>query len=371
MAAVVSSLPPISFTEDIPDLIISEVSQTVYLSITISEVAVVTNAPFVPDAAGNITICTRQFVRNVAPLAKPQEHSVELPKLSVTIVTGTQTTTRECVLIPGGMATQPADMENWLRKNFLTWQPQVVSTTPGQPQWLAYVTPMLTGRVGIFSTLFAANGKTHTKTLITPEPPSEVYRLIDTSFTTLWADFCRQNDLAPLSYDVFGMVIPTITIPDKPVQPVRGLLPQRYVLCPEHIDDTIFGFVNTLGGFDTITASGKSTLKPEGENDTFTSREQETELANGYTSFWEKSTGYIETSRMASQFQDFLKSTSRWVYQSGQWLRIIMDEYKVDHLPRELNAYTFKFHLAAKNERRYFERAELPEPELPERYFEE
>lgn len=371
MSAVISPLPPISFTEDIPDLIISDVSETVYLSITISEVAVVNNAPFVPDAAGNVTIHTCQFVRNSAPLAKPQEYSVVLPKLSVTIVTGTQVTTRECVLIPGGMATQPADMEIWLEKNFLTWQPQVVSTTPKQPQWLAYVTPMLTGRVGIYSTLFAANGKTYTKTLITPEPPNEVYRLIDTSFATIWADFCRQNDLTPLSYDVFGMVIPTITIPEKPVQPVRGLLPQRYVLDPEHMDDTIFGFANTLGGFDTITASGKSTLKPEGENDTFTTHQKEVELSNGYTSYWEKSTGYIETSRMASQFQDFFKSTNRWVYQSGQWLRIIMDEYKVDHLPRELNAYTFKFHLAAKNERRYFERSELPAPELPGRYFED
>lgn len=89
------------------------------------------------------------------------------------------------------------------------------------------------------------------------------------------------------------------------------------------------------------------------------------ELSNSYTSYWEASTGYIDSPGMAAQYQDFLKSTSHWIYQNDEWLRIIVDEYKLEHSPQELNAYTFKYHLAERNERRFFERNELPEVELP------
>ena len=146
---------------------------------------------------------------------------------------------------------------------------------------------------------------------------------------------------------------------------------QRYILRTQRYNDVCFGFTNTLGGFDTLIMQGQIKLKPEGENETFTSNAIEEELTNGYTSYWEASTGYIDSARMAAQYQDFLKSTQRWIYKDSKWLKIIVDEYKAEDSPLELNAYTFKYHLAEKNERRHFERQTLPEPALPSEFFKE
>lgn len=120
-----------------------------------------------------------------------------------------------------------------------------------------------------------------------------------------------------------------------------------------------------MGGFDTLMMQGTSVLKSEGENETFICNEVEKELTNGYTSYWEASTGYIDTERIAAQYQDFIKSTHRWLCHRGVWRRIVVDEYKVEHTPRELNAYTFKYHFAERNEYRYVEQTELPDVKLP------
>lgn len=112
-------------------------------------------------------------------------------------------------------------------------------------------------------------------------------------------------------------------------------------------------------------------FKPKGENETIINDALEEELTNGYTSYWEASTGYIDSARMAAQYQDFLKSTQRWIFKDGQWLKIIVDEYKAENSPLELNDYTFTFHLAEKNERRYFERQYLSKPTLPSDFFKE
>ena len=125
---------------------------------------------------------------------------------------------------------------------------------------------------------------------------------------------------------------------------------QRYILRPERYNDVCFGFENTLGAFDTLMLEGKQTYQPEGDISTFKTYTTEKELINDFTSIWEASTGRLETERSANQFQDFLKSTNRYVLMQGIWRRIIVSDYKVKHSRGESNSYTFKYHLADKNE---------------------
>ena len=66
-----------------------------------------------------------------------------------------------------------------------------------------------------------------------------------------------------------------------------------------------------------------------------------------------------------------MKSTNRYVLMQGIWRRIIVSDYKMKHSRGESNSYTFKYHLADKNEGRYFNREKLPEPELPTNFFPE
>lgn len=363
-ATITQALPTISFTENLPNIIVSEVAAIAYLSVEISGKAIVTGIVLTPNPNRQIKIYTRQLVRHIETLAGPWTISVFLPQLTIRLEIDGETLLQTCKLIPGGVAGNAPDLSDFLAKNFLTWQPQIIETTPEQPQFIAYIKSDNYTKTEIHSTLVATNGDTYTKMIDSLASPL-IFAQIDTSFPKLWMEFCTDNKLIPVSYDVFGKSY-------RPANTTPEILPfaQRYLVRPPKHNDTCFGFINTLGGFDTLMAQGQIILKPDGENETFTNDGVETELTNGYRSFWEASTGSIDTKRTAAQFQDFLKSTNRWIFIDGGWRRIIVDEYKVEHTPLELNSYTFKYHMAEKDERRLFTRGELPAPELPTEYWE-
>lgn len=363
MANILSGLPVISFSENVPDIIIGGATSTAKLTVTLDSRVLIDKITLTPDRSKQIVIYTRQFVRNLTPLNPIETFgNFGLPSIKVEVFVGIQLLSQTCKLIPGGVAFDIADMPGWLDKNFLTWQPQIVETTPEQPQWLFFVP---NGRYSMYETgarLYTADGRTLTKTL---QQVGNANLLMNNpvGFKLLWEKECEEQQVTPVAYDIF-------------VRATSGAgwveltsMAQRYRLRHTCAADTCFGFVNTLGGFDTLMTSGRILLKPEGENETFINQRVETELANTYTSYWEASTGYIESARQSAQFQDFLKSSSRWIYQEGAWVKIAIDEFKIEHTPRELNSYTFKYHLAERNEKRFYERHPLPDVQLPTVYF--
>ena len=364
MAYISSGLPTISFSENLPNIVIGGVATTARLAVTLNGTYIANKIELVPDANQRITIYTRQFVRNLTA-SNPIEKigNFELPSIRFSISTGLQTLSLACTLIPGGTACDIDDMPGWLDKNFLTWQPQIIETTPDQPQWLFSVPAGRYTTYEFHSRLYAADGRIITKEL-QYVGNSNILMQNTAGFRDLWMSECIERKIEPVAYDVYGRAYSQSGwIENVPFA-------QRYVLREPQASDTCFGFTNTLGGFDTLIFQGRMLYKPEGDAETFVNNGIESELANDYTSFWEASTGYIDTQRMAGQIQDFLKSNSRWIYRNGAWKKIVVDEYKVEHTPHELNAYSFKYHLAERNERRIYERRELPDVELPTDFFE-
>ncbi len=356
----------VHFAHNAPDLVATETTEPVQLTIQIDGATLVDAMTLTPDADRRITIPVRRFARGIEPIAGPGTVCKALPTMRIEIrFSETSKATYIYNVIPGGIAAS-REMFDYLLANFLTSQPQIIETTLEQPQWLAFVRPQTTDNIVVSetleSTLYTADGRRITKQ-IAETPEQYAYNQVDTSFRTLWWELCREENLTPVAYDVFGTsVVSRSHVPNpEPDRPIG----QRYLLRPPQPDEHCFGFINGMGGFDTLMMQGSTVLKPEGENETFIHDEAERELTNGYTSYWEASTGYIDTERMAAQYQDFIKSTNRWIYRREKWLRIIVDEYKVEHTPRELNAYTFKYHFAERNEYRDFERIGLPEVELP------
>lgn len=368
MAFTVNNTPALCFSENFPDLVLSKVDAAVYLTVSLNDRPIVSEMELIADSDQRIIVPIRQLLRTTSALARPEATTAPLPYVSIKSAKADESLTLGGWVIPGGIDEPAAfDISDFTLRNFLTWQPQIMDTTPEQPQWLAFVRPYDCLRFEIFSTLYCADGRNYTKR-IAPTPDAHTYQQIDTCFARLWQSFCSEKDLDPVAYDVFGESDTSIRIDNGEITITTESncpMAQRYVLRPPREDEDCFGFVNTLGGFDTLMMQGSTILKPSGEIETFTSREVERELSSGYTSYWEASTGYIDTERAAAQYQDFLKSRDRWVFRAGRWLRIVVDEYKLEHTPRELNAYTFKYHLAERNERRYRERGELPEVELP------
>lgn len=351
------------FAHNVPHLVLHEMDEAVQMSVSIGSSYVATGIRLIPDKEQKITIRIDQFAKSIKAVARPEAVWGLLPTIHVYIYTQDgRKTEYSYTIIPGGIAIG-RDTEELLSTGFLTWQPQQVETTTDQPQYIAIVKSRQYSSLIISSRLTATNGQTYTKD-VEKINTTNSYHQISVGFRDIWAGFCIENNLTPLSYDVFG----TATLSDGTIKTPRPY-PQRYILRAPKYNDTCFGFINTLGGFDTFMATGKIILKPQGDIQTFVNGNEETEVENDYTSYWEASTGHIDTEGMAILIQDFLKSSERWLLANNIWQKIIVDEYKVEHTALELNAYTFKYHLAKKDEHRYFQRQDLPEVKLPTQYF--
>lgn len=383
MAILTTGLPAYGFLEDLPDIIFSEITtSTAYVTVKFNGAALITSVKITPDAKKTITIYAKQMIRNMVTLTKPNSCALGLPQLIVQIsFPGGGSLSTSGYVIPGNTNDLGIITQEWFAKNFLTWQPQIIETTRTQPQWLAFIPVPSFYQYNIKSTLYTRDGRTFTQSFFKfPSGPN--FQQFRTDFTYLWKSHCIAHDLDPYCYDVFGCGyrLPTNNLDANPgIAPAKVMelmapnrpYVQRYILRPERYNDICFGFENTLGAFDTLMLEGKQTYQPEGDISTFKTYTTEKELINDFTSIWEASTGRLETERSANQFQDFLKSTNRYVLMQGIWRRIIVSDYKVKHSRGESNSYTFKYHLADKNEGRYFTREKLPEPELPTNFFPE
>ena len=383
MATLTTGLPAYGFLDDLPDVVFSGImASKVYVTVQLDGRALVVAAEMTPDENGRVTVYAKQMIRNSVTMTKPNTCSQALPRLAVRLLApGEVAPSTSGYVIPGN--TNDLGIINivWFAKNFLTWQPQIIETTRTQPQWLAFVPVPPFDRYEIQSTLYTRDGRTFTQSFFKfPSGPN--FQQFRADFTYLWKSHCIAHDLDPYCYDVFGCGYkyltsnPEVTPDTVPAETTESEIPnrpyaQRYVLRPERYNDVCFGFENTLGAFDTLMLEGKQTYQPEGDILTFKTLSTEKELINDYTSIWEASTGRLETERSANQFQDFMKSTNRYVLMQGIWRRIIVSDYKVKHSRGESNSYTFKYHLADKNEGRYFNREKLPEPELPTNFFPE
>ncbi len=397
---IISGFPGITFSENAPDFTVGPFSDSdvIHISATLNGTDLFRDVRVYPDKDKNVTIRTKQLVRNYKPQKDPNVFtSTVVDVLLLQVDYNGKNQSAICRVLSGGIDKKVLEAnwswwDKWASSNFLTWQPQVLDTTPEQPQRL-HLAPTLHREYKVESTLYLADGRKVTKTIAKGVAPYYIHEF-PTDFNTLWAAYCNGQNVILRPFDVSATgynFLPDITLPLEPYYKNRGGVPvaydvfatgyefddnntpieyiktfvQRYELRAAKYNDVCFGFYNTLGGFDTLMMQGQIALVPAGEVGTFTNTGVETELTNDYTSCWEASTGYIDNRRMAAQYQDFLKSTERYIYREGKWLKIIVAEYKIKDITRELNAYTFKYRLAEKNERRYYERTELPELEPP------
>ena len=370
MAKITTGLPACSFVDDLPEVVISEVASDARVTVMLNSTYLISDVTMTPDTGGKIVVYVKEMTRNMVSLAKPSTQVTQLPMLRISVVVGGETLVTFGQVHPGGTNEFGTVNEEWFAENFLTWQPQIVETTPKQPQWLAHIPTTLYDSTNIRSTLYTRTGQTFSKKIDTiASAPYRYYRQFRTDFEYLWGTLCASKNLNPICYDVYGegqidnaaapkVVNPPTIIPNRPYA-------QRYALRAERYNDECFGFENTVGGFDTLMLEGKQSYQPEGDVTTFKNYTEEREIINDYTSIWEANTGRLETERAACQFQDFLKSTNRYVLRQGLWLKIVVSEYKVKHYRGESNSYSFKYRLSEKNEHRFFERNELPEVELP------
>ena len=250
------------------------------------------------------------------------------------------------------------DEHDFVKHNFLTWRPQIDFVVPGIKQQLSFViynagpnssaTNPITSRK-LFAKIYFRTLPPMVKELASVGSDLTVYRL-DCSYNRIASVVENEVDDEIVAYDIYGGT-------DSDMVNCISIKPQRFVVRPHNSSHSHFFFQNTLGGFDTITAHGKSKCIADGEVTTALTKGVEIEVSSDYIRTWEVDTGYINTAQEENLWHEFLRSTNRYIlFGDGSYRKIVVEEYKAERVGFEVGSFTFKFHYAEKEFGQYFDK---------------
>lgn len=212
--------------------------------------------------------------------------------------------------IKGGVDQLGESPSSWLLSNWLTWRPQVSYVSHNVPCWLSY-----------YATQSGLSVKVRGYFSDSTNSVATIATLTSGSFTTLNVSLERISGLfpkAPGAYDIW-------------VQDSTGAVKtyvQRFIYERFPSRFSVFVFVNSLGGIDTLVCKGITTIagKYTPETAYFGEELMESHLDNEQTI--EQNTGLLETAAEREWIPDFFASEHRWVEQKGILKPIVLRESK-------------------------------------------
>lgn len=364
-----TSSPSPVFSDNISDLVIERkpecsTSKRVRVIISINNISLCNEMVLYYDAKGLVTINLKEIIKGQNIKYSPLESdmsSQELPIDNIRIVLIDEqgaTLVKAYDIILGGTDTY-GSFTSWSRENWLTWQPQIVKMPLWQPQYLTMVKLNDSHDCNIYSRLYTRNGIELVKSITSFVGDS--IATVDVCFKNIWASECIDQSLTALCYDVYGEWDDGAGVANPFIQ--------RYTIRNESAYDRCFMYQNSLGGFDTVMATGTETVKADGDVRTFISADAEHELINSHSTTIEQDTGYIDNERKARQWKEFLASNNRAVYRNGQFVKIVVPEYDLKHKQGELTSYSFDYRLSTKDETTSYKRDQLPKFKQPHQYY--
>ena len=256
------------------------------------------------------------------------------------------------------------DEHNFIKHNFLSWRPQSDIVVPGIKQELSFVIfnegvdssieyPATSRK--LYAKIYFKTLPAVIKELAVASTDNTLYRL-DCSYNRIASVIADEVDDEIVAYDIYGGT-------DANNVNCTFIKPQRFVVRQNSSSYTHFFFQNSLGGFDTITATGEVTSIADGDIITAKNRDIEREVSNSLVKSWEVNTGYITTKQEENLWHEFLRSTNRYIlFDDGSYRQIIIEEYKAERVKMEIDSFTFKFHYAEAEKGGYAEKMdELPD----------
>ena len=221
---------------------------------------------------------------------------------------------------------------------FLTWKPQVVKTYPWASECISFIKPKSTS-ITVTGKVYMSDGSSVTVTLgtfassstqvvicLVNISPSRIYGLASVSGKTI------------IGYDVYSNL----------------LLAHRFIIKPGSLRVREFLFVNSLGVLDTVFATGDAERDTDLAVSTVMVGGLEKELSNDAQESFKVSTGGIRERRMMDHWQDFFRTTERFVRIQGDVTRrIVLDSVEPEMTEGKLSSAAITYHYADRFTGRY------------------
>ena len=339
------------FAENAEDLTVTGLSTSLNVTIAVYlHGASVASFELTPNpASASVVVRFREILNAILPRITCTVPSTTSSYFNAVYVRATQgntyveTSTIYC--FRGGFDAHETSFSN--TTHWLTWKPQVTRTYPWASEVISFIKPKLTSRT-IYAKIYFSNGTSSTVTLGTfsssPTNTQETVCSVNCSYSRI-KGFSSAANKTVLAYDVYG----------------GDILAHRFIVKPTRLRQREFLFVNSLGVLDTAFATGDVSRDTESEMATARISGQDVELTNYAVEHFKVSTGGLRKRRDMDQWQDFFRSTDRWVLLQGDDpRRIVIDSIESEMTEHKLSGVSFTYHYADRFSGRHYSDTALP-----------
>ncbi len=290
---------------------------------------VLLDASYQPGADGRVTIDVKDIVESRLAFTLSHENFYEQTNIvkTFTAIIDTQSVTFQ--VIRAGVANLADTAANWLKQNFLTWQPTQKQVTYYSPEWLTYYAIE-------HSTLklkaFFNDGTNQTIVLGSMAAGSAYTANLQYAVVS-----GLLGQLYPSYYEVWVEF----------AAGVRLTYLQRYLYSePKSELEQWFLFENSLGGIDTIRAYGETDFEGEHEHKISSIDGASSEYRIDTKRSYNKNTGYLDEYERR-WLLDFFPSRQKFVHFSGAIRPVVVSESDVKYSASDLpSSYNFKYRFA-------------------------
>ena len=287
---------------------------------------------YYPDQEGRVEIDLRDVISEYL--------SIELPSSNVYVQSGgvaqfsvyiDSEPVGTFTVVKAGVRKLPGLAKDFLKANWLTWQPQSKSVKWSSPEYLSYY--------------FIEGGTVKAKFYLTAGG-SETVPISAADAGNLVSFNVAMSYLFEFSSHEKSELYGIVDVWAEDMNGTRMSYIQRYIYSPEQGNEHVYVCANSLGGIDTFTFRGSCTLSPEIEHQAAERSDRKIDITNSVERKWQQNTGYL-TPQYIKWFFEFVSSGRQWAVIDGRTEAIVLDTSSLQLNDSEnLQSCTFQFALA-------------------------
>lgn len=289
----------------------------------------VLNETYYPGNGNLIEIDLREVVESYLSFTFPSSDVFNQPLLVRSFTAKFDGQTVSFNAIRAGKARLNQSASEFLKENFLTWQPQVKPVTYYSPEWLTYYA-VETCRIRLKA--YFEDGTSSETTLSSPSAGT-CYTL-NLQYGVVSGKFSGKR---PTYYDVWV----------ESTGGQRLTYVQRYIGSPRRSEDeNWYLFENSLGGLDSLRAYGSLDDAPEYEHNVSQLDGVLTEYRVDTNRKYTRNTGYL-TPQESAWLQDMFSSRQKYAYTASGYYKIVFTASDGGRSSTELpSSYSFTYQFA-------------------------
>ena len=293
---------------------------------------IVIDETYHPDGTDLVTIDIQEVVSQYLEVQLPDFMiSFNQSKAAATFTTKIDgNTIHSFKVVSGGVRKLAISPSDFLKANWLTWQPQTKKVRWHQEEWLSYYF-VVDGVVKV--KVYKTTGTTYTFTL--ESGTAGEYLSFYTEMAHIFQESGQELDKLQGYFDIWV----------EDTNGTRLSYIQRYMYQPDTRDEHYFIAVNSLGGVDTFCFTGAQTINPSIEHESAQQAGKKIDITNSPERSWSQNTGHFGKSESVWLWE-FFSSCKQWAIVDGNIEEIVLDTSSIQAKDSDnVNTSSFSFSL--------------------------